>query len=626
MTDIYSQRYRNQQTSMRSQLGLLRGSARDAYARKIQSISDKFNNEKSEAMSAYENLIKKKQEATSVLTQTGGFIEGSTLSRKILEDSISKMKKRFKVKKRKIGEPETERQEDPQFADENDLVNDYEAVDTIDPTTGRTIAFGRPSETAGEGIPSTQIETAEGLPVITPEEPVSAPAREGLPFLEPEEPEEPDLPSALQSRQFEAETTEPELPDLGFEDFGVATRTVNRFRPQEQEFDFTSGGTQDSIFAKFSEFSQRFKTLGQERGNIRVPISTDQERTLGQKLGQFFRDTKKKIQSKLDEFKSKSDPADIELPQVGDLKEQSVPTFGEQEDLLTPFDPYEYRPRPSGSLLEDTRAIIPERTGLLEPSYKLPTQPDIQPVAEPAGTQVGAPYVPPEGEQLPTIPETKLPEEPLSDLDREMLFGRNEFRGGTIERNVSQKGFELQDLSKPTGKNIDDLADELGMVRPDEDPTEGFGFGKIVPIDSRQQLLDTARTQKASLEGAAEDIGENVGKSAEDLVPTFAEGAETIGADVGESLLGGLGIEGAESAIPVVGEGLAALTGAALTIGGIVKGAVDLSNELKNPTSKIQQQENDAISRVSQNINLGGRYVAPNNVSIYNQSQHFSGF
>lgn len=603
MSDIYSQRYRNQQTSMRSQLGLLRGSARDAYARKLQSITDRFNNEKSEAMSAYENLIKKRQEATSVLTQTGGFIEGSTLSRKILEDSISKMKKKFKIKKTKTGQLQTERDEDPQFHNENDFVNDFEGVDTIDPTTGRTIAFGRPSEGTG-GIPSTQIETSEGLPVITPEEP------------EPELPEEPELPSALQSRQFEAETTEPELPDLGFEDFGVATRTVNRFRPQLQEFDFTHGATQDSLFAKFNESAPRFKTLGQPRGNIRVALSADQEPTFGQRVGQFFRDTKKKLTDKIDEIRKPQTAPDIELPQVGDLKEQSVPTFGQQEDLLTPFDPYEYRPRPSGSLLEDTRVIIPERSGLLQPTYKLPTQP--------VGTEPGAAYVPPEGEQLPTIPETKFPQEPLSDLDREMLFGRNEFGGGQIERNISQKGFELQDLSKPTGKNIDDLADQLGMVRSDEDPMEGFG--KIVPIDSRQQLLDTARTQKASLEGVAEDIGENIGKSAEDLAPTFAEGAETIGADVGESLLSGLGIEGAESAIPVVGEGLAALTGAALTIGGIVKGAIDLSNELKNPTSKIQQQENDAISKVSQNINLGGRYVAPNNVSIYNQSQHFSGF
>ena len=154
----------------------------------------------------------------------------------------------------------------------------------------------------------------------------------------------------------------------------------------------------------------------------------------------------------------------------------------------------------------------------------------------------------------------------------------------------------------------------------EKDPTsKGLAVGQDIVAGGGVKKLfkggSKAAGEAADVGGEAADVGADVAGTAGD-----------VAADVGGAELAGLGIEAGESVVPVVGEGLALATGIGFTIAGLVKGAVDLANQAKNPASKVEQQENRTLDTQQNSINTGGRFVAPNQVSIYNQSQHFQGF
>lgn len=171
------------------------------------------------------------------------------------------------------------------------------------------------------------------------------------------------------------------------------------------------------------------------------------------------------------------------------------------------------------------------------------------------------------------------------------------------------------------------------VISTGQDADQSLSLGKTVSgiIDKAKSAQKPASEIGSASENVLDDAGDiasNVAKdTAGDIAGDIAEtGLKTVGSDLAESELAGLGAEASESIVPVVGEGLALATGVGFTIAGLVKSAIDLGNQLKNPTSKIEQRENQAIDTHQNNLNLGGRFVAPNQVSIYNQSSHFNGF
>jgi hypothetical protein len=139
---------------------------------------------------------------------------------------------------------------------------------------------------------------------------------------------------------------------------------------------------------------------------------------------------------------------------------------------------------------------------------------------------------------------------------------------------------------------------------------------------SAEDVIDAA---KGSIGDVGEGVGEGVGDVGKGIAGGIGEAGE-LAADVGGAELAGLGVEASESVVPVVGEAAALATGIGFTIAGLVKGAVDLANQSVNPASKVEQNENRTLDTQQNTINVGGKFVAPNSVSIYNQSQHFQGY
>lgn len=168
--------------------------------------------------------------------------------------------------------------------------------------------------------------------------------------------------------------------------------------------------------------------------------------------------------------------------------------------------------------------------------------------------------------------------------------------------------------------------------------SKGLAVGQDVL--SAGGAVQRGRGIAASLKGTAEgaidtakesiaDVGEGVGEGVSDIGKGIASGVGEVGelaADVGGTELAGLGVEASESVVPVVGEAAALATGIGFTIAGLVKGAVDLANQSVNPASKVEQNENRTLDTQQNTLNVGGKFVAPNAVSIYNQSQHFQGY
>ncbi len=206
--------------------------------------------------------------------------------------------------------------------------------------------------------------------------------------------------------------------------------------------------------------------------------------------------------------------------------------------------------------------------------------------------------------------------------------------GGGFKLNVGSVGAEAEEAAAEAGGSI---AGKIGSTLGGLGEIGGIGgaaYGTVQAFKGKDptskglavgQDIVAGGGVKKLFKGGADAAGE-AADTAGDIGADVAGTAGDVAADVGGAELAGLGIEAGESVVPVVGEGLALATGIGFTIAGLVKGAVDLANQAKNPASKVEQQENRTLDTQQNSINTGGRFVAPNQVSIYNQSQHFQGF
>lgn len=675
MSDQFSRNYRNQQMAMNNQLKDLQGNATLSYNQRISKITRKFDLEKENVLDNFENLKQKKEQAAAILGTVGGLIENSVLSRHLIQSGaknyIKSRKELNSIKKQRnvdidpeeIANPDAAIQK-PTGGDALDSIN-RNFQDAADMPEGVLVPREKPITGFGDFGAETKLSRG-AVPRFDFRDPTGEDSMNAM-FSSGNE----NIPPAPRFKEYN------KIPGIKYKLSGDQQPTFG------QRFQRTVKGIKSNIQKKFDDIKSKFRgepieaepepaypdipffkgTQDTFEGFAaqREALAARGDFTRGGGLAQKVSSSGRKLRSQYPSSIEMADfkPAEIDEPiqkaaSVLDYPGQdTLESFAAQRDALAGRRDFsrgrglalkfsssgrqlksEY---PSAVELSDFKApLVPDAAASLREDPLLSRLKALAPQPEGPGTPLDE-FAPPEKGPV-SIQLGDLAPKPLGFNDKGIAQVRGVASdpdvGGGFKLNVGSVGAEAEEAAAEAGGSI---AGKIGSTLGGLGEIGGIGgaaYGTVQAFKGKDptskglavgQDIVAGGGVKKLFKGGADAAGE-AADTAGDIGADVAGTAGDVAADVGGAELAGLGIEAGESVVPVVGEGLALATGIGFTIAGLVKGAVDLANQAKNPASKVEQQENRTLDTQQNSINTGGRFVAPNQVSIYNQSQHFQGF
>jgi phage shock protein A len=488
--DSYTERYRSLQMAMSNQIGDLEGTARSNYNDAVSKIMEEYNTKKQDALNAYEYLKDKKDKVDTSIKDIGTAIEGSTLGRKLLGDSIKKLKDKFKSAKQSV-------------------------QDKVDEVKGKV---------------ESKIDEVKG-----------------------------------------------KVDDV-----------KNQVSNKVDELKEKGSSIQEDIESKV--------------GNVEDKVN----------------DVKSNLESGIEDAKSKvADIGEQVESKVGDVTEQvssKVADVGEQVSSKVGMA--------TNALENATETGVPQLSGGFEvPNYIGSAGKggsfELTDLSAPAENTFQAPRIAGslnnEGMDAEQIANNELDENIFQKAFNPIRSGFNKVKGAIQNKlqSIGQKAGEVQSKVESAGNQMEDQISNLKSTASD---VAEQAESKVSDIgDIGEQISSKAGTIAEDAGGEiAEDVGETVGEG-------IAEELPEIGGEVAAEV-------GAGAFLGPVGEAVALVAGAGTAIYGIVNTAMEVSKDLQNPTKKIETQEKQKLASINPNVDLTGKFVSPNSVSIYNEQTHFSGF